>query len=286
VAIGIVIAAFATVLATATTSAGPVTCVRTRVATGISIVGPVVDGTGQVWFATEGGDESVVGRIDADGELHVTDLPSDALDIVLGPDGAVWTSSFDSVVRRWGATGQLLGSFPGVFGDQMVVGPDGNVWAWGINGSSLSRITPAGVVSLFFMNLARFKDIVAGSDGRLWSVGGSQLNPELRAFSTDGVWDFGSPGSNDDFFSLDRQFIDTIDRGPGADVPRAVLRRARGAPVRPADLLDVGLRDLRGLPQLHLPPGCAGDPRRDVGVHAAPHRGGGHPPQRLISGSS
>ena len=50
----------------------------------------------------------------------------------------------------------------------IALGPDGNLWFTEVNGSSIGRITPAGVITEFYVTSGPPIGITAGPDGNLW----------------------------------------------------------------------------------------------------------------------
>jgi virginiamycin B lyase len=129
-----------------------------------------------MWFTKVSSD--VVGRVGALGAVtELGPLPSKfgqlavRNEIVLGPDGALWTTTDNFIVRI--ATNGLFQQFelptflakPG----GITSGPDA-LWFTETQGNKIGRITPAGLVSEFALPNPQSDptDIAMGSDGALW----------------------------------------------------------------------------------------------------------------------
>ena len=98
--------------------------------------------------------------------------------ITTGPDGALWYTTFGERIGRITTAGvATFVSFPGVGTSiDITTGPDGNLWfTYGNTDdafphSSVRRITPAGVITIFEMPDERSQTwgITHGQDGALW----------------------------------------------------------------------------------------------------------------------
>jgi virginiamycin B lyase len=101
-------------------------------------------------------------------------------DLVIGPDGNIWTTgSGSSITKIDPTTGTILEDiFTGPYPQSICVGPDGNLWATNFFGPNFYKVTIAGVLSTYVANpalqfdhsAAGLKQITTGPDGNLWFV--------------------------------------------------------------------------------------------------------------------
>jgi streptogramin lyase len=100
-----------------------------------------------------------------------------ALDITLGPDGAMWfTDLGNPAIGRITASGKVTEFSKGLMQPakpySIVAGPDGNLWFSDICGR-IGRITPHGKIDEFSLRFpagtVNPNGIVVGSDGAIWS---------------------------------------------------------------------------------------------------------------------
>jgi streptogramin lyase len=156
---------------------------------------------GALWF-TAGGPSPSIGRITTAGATSTfTDATiAEPTDIAPGPDGALWFTNRGNnsigrittagVVANFDLTNDLGAGAP--FG--IASGPDGALWfsfaagpgPWFDGGSSIGRITTAGVVSSFTgTGIAGVRQITGGPDGALWFTNGA--NDSIGRITTSGV---------------------------------------------------------------------------------------------------
>lgn len=208
---------------------------------------PLADGTGpygittgpndgNLWF-TETAVNWTVAKITTAGTIteFPLDLHNRPLNIVAGPDGALWFTE-DGIV--WGGTGAIgrittSGSlteyelptpdgYDSGAGD-IAVGPDGNLWFTWTSGPpgglgnlpwarSIGRITPSGTITEFPISTTNGwpgGGITAGPDGALWFTTGA-ANTIGRITTTGTVTHYPVPTSNS--FPVD------IDMGPDGNL--------------------------------------------------------------------
>jgi virginiamycin B lyase len=127
------------------------------------------------------------GAVDPLGEITVVategttpgfEVDQTVYSITEGPDGLLWLTDYDSVLRR-NADGSFTDFSAGIDGDSLssiTTGPDGNLWFAEFNPPGrIGRITPTGTVTemAVFGVTPGFTDgnvqtITAGPDGNLW----------------------------------------------------------------------------------------------------------------------
>ena len=147
------------------------------------IVGP----DGALWFTEFTGDR--IGRITTDGDLsefnvpiHTSGIPGfvhlgDPLEIIVGPDGALWYSDLDgNSINRITTTGEV-NEYPVPTLEAQVQGlvaaPDGTIWFIEQQVGKIGRITLDGQITEFAIPGADGPgsfpfDITVGPDGHLW----------------------------------------------------------------------------------------------------------------------
>ena len=148
---------------------------------------------GALWFtsaghvAGTGSDEHwadpFVGRVSTSGALSTYPIPSMFPgDITAGPDGNLWFTGNDSIVRMTTSGAVTVFTGPDITGPFAISsGPDGALWftnysspgdAWFANyGGSVGRITTSGNVTLYTSpGIYVPFDITAGPDGAMWFV--------------------------------------------------------------------------------------------------------------------
>ena len=93
-------------------------------------------------------------------------------DIVLGPDGNLWFTSFQTArVGKITPAGVItMYTDANLVSPQgITVGPDGALWFTDFGGGRIGRITTAGAITTFpDGNISGAQDIVTGPDGNLW----------------------------------------------------------------------------------------------------------------------
>jgi streptogramin lyase len=147
--------------------------------------GITVGPDGNLWFATQAGQG--IGRITPAGAITEFQIPTGPhtspfsnlfypLGITAGPDGNLWfAESVGHAVGRLSTTGTFT-IFPASAGGSplfITAGPDGNLW-FTTGGSSLGRITPAGVITGFSLPDAG-AGLTVGPDGNLWIAGSTGI---------------------------------------------------------------------------------------------------------------
>jgi streptogramin lyase len=137
--------------------------------------GPITAGPdGNLYF----GESSHIGVATPAGVITEIDVSSvgSPRDVIAGPDGRIWFSADTAPPFTQVGALALDGTLttyvdPDPAGvHKMAVGADGNIWfTSGGGGSSVGRITPQGLFTLFPLALfAGQEDIAAGADGNLW----------------------------------------------------------------------------------------------------------------------
>ena len=97
------------------------------------------------------------------------------VDIVTGPDGALWFTQSNNMIGRMTTAG-VATQFPiptaSSVPSGIAVGPDGNLWFTEYNGDKIGRITTGGTVTEFPLPPEGESPlgITAGPDGNLWFV--------------------------------------------------------------------------------------------------------------------
>lgn len=133
---------------------------------------------GKIWFAEQGTDN--LGRIDplaADPGASLTAFPTPAgsspTNLATGPDGAVWFVA-DTKVDRMTTVGTVTDQFDvtgaGNGVEFITTGSDGNLWFLAQAGNTLSRLTPAGALTVYPLPQADSAPTkpITGPDGALW----------------------------------------------------------------------------------------------------------------------
>lgn len=104
-----------------------------------------VDRAGNLWYAGSNPDTGRVGRRDAAGRVTEFAIPGRYLSftgMVEGPDGAMWLSHGNTILRL--AHDGTLTSFSAPSPMRITSGPDGNIWfTSGTNGNAIGRIRVA-----------------------------------------------------------------------------------------------------------------------------------------------
>lgn len=97
---------------------------------------------------------------------------SGPIDIVRGPDGAIWfNDAFAPYVDRITMNGHITHFNVGGHGSEaMAVGPDGNLWFIQNSPFVVGRLTPSGILTEFPVPPPTFalETIIRGPDGRMW----------------------------------------------------------------------------------------------------------------------
>jgi len=109
------------------------------------------------------------------GEIVELDVPSNAQDLIFGPDDHLWMVRTNDLLRI-SRTGEVTTfSSAGGFFNRLAAGPDGNVWISNHYAKAIQRMTPSGTLSSFTIEPDYPTGITAGPDGNLWFVsnGGS-----------------------------------------------------------------------------------------------------------------
>jgi streptogramin lyase len=89
--------------------------------------------------------------------------------IATGPDGALWFGDSGSGKIGRITTAGVISEFPiNVFPESITAGPDGNLWTANIAGPCIGRITTAGVSTALEGRITFCWGIAAGPDGNLW----------------------------------------------------------------------------------------------------------------------
>jgi virginiamycin B lyase len=153
---------------------------------------------GDVYFTEPG--RNAIGRLDpatgAETEFDAPTSPGDPLDIVLGPDGALWfTDENNSRVSRMTLEGVFTeyDLAPGSVPLRIVAGPDGALWFTELRVGSVARITTDGVLTQYAIGSSPV-GITAGRDGMLYvALFGGQLVRVNTQGEVTGSWDL--PGS-------------------------------------------------------------------------------------------
>ena len=135
---------------------------------------------------------------EAAGSLEVKEYPvptanSEPIDIVAGPDGALWfTEILAHKIGRITTSGQIteypLPTFTQRGPNRICVGPDGAIWFTGSNNNKIGRITTSGVITEYSAGMtahATPTDITAGPDGALWFA--EQTADKIGRITTAGV---------------------------------------------------------------------------------------------------
>lgn len=146
---------------------------ETALPSGHSASGIVVGPDGALWFLSLPG---AIGRITTGGSISEFPVPGwNPVALCAGPDGAIWFTASNSktlsgAIMRRNDDGTFT-SYPSVAAQMLVAGPDGNLWAAG--GSSLSRITTAGVTTTQTLrdsggSTIPVDSLAVGPDGALW----------------------------------------------------------------------------------------------------------------------
>ena len=159
---------------------------------------------GALWYAESGYEDQHIGRVTLDGQGTRFPLPQAALDelnrrtsdsimrsgpggLTAGPDGALWFTAGQSVVRmttdgqtteyRWGGRDNRGGS--------IMAGPDGALWFTNRFARWIGRVTTDGVLTQFPFTDDRWAvRLVQGTPGELWvMMDGSQT---VRRLTMDG----------------------------------------------------------------------------------------------------
>ncbi len=134
---------------------------------------------GNVWFAENGGNGNIIGKITPAGvttEYTVPTVNSQPEGITAGPDGNLWfTEEVGNKVGKITPAGVVTEYLlPNANSAPIGItsGPDGNLWFVEINSDKIGKITPAGVVTEYSVPTAgaTFFGITAGPDGNLWFV--------------------------------------------------------------------------------------------------------------------
>jgi len=90
--------------------------------------GPVAVGSdGNIWFTERS--TSKIGRITRAGKIREFNIPSPALDITPGPDGALWFTEMEKIGRI--TTGGVVSEFnlpDDIQPKRLITGPDHNIW--------------------------------------------------------------------------------------------------------------------------------------------------------------
>lgn len=142
---------------------------------------------GNVWFAASnsvgGGD---LGRVRPDGRIKLFHVLSSGApgSVAAGPDGNMWFTAGDQLGRLTMSGNLTLFTIGGGGrARDIALGPDGNMWFTypsDVGPSSVGRITPAGVISLYSTSSQPFV-ITAGADGNMWfteySAGPGRITP-------------------------------------------------------------------------------------------------------------
>jgi streptogramin lyase len=160
-------------------SIGAITTAGTATLYSAGISPPANGGTGDLGGITTGPDGNLwftnqtvgqIGKITTAGVVteYSSGITSEPMAIVTGPNGNLWfTESSDTRIGEITTSGVVtehsLGTSGG-YGTSIIVGPDGNLWT-SAGGGTLSRITPAGVVTQF---PSVGGAIVVGPDGNIW----------------------------------------------------------------------------------------------------------------------
>jgi virginiamycin B lyase len=130
-----------------------------------------VGGDGKIWFIAT---PNIIGRVEQDDSITQFVLPDDGLDlkgITGGPDGNVWFTAGDQIVRMTPAGERREFALPSAAAAPLgiTLGPDGNLWFTENGVGAIGRITPAGEVTEFVVpGFANVFHIAAGPDGNLW----------------------------------------------------------------------------------------------------------------------
>jgi virginiamycin B lyase len=160
-----------------------------------------------MWFTTEDG---AIGRITVNGKITLHRVFGATLDIVTGPDGALWfTDPYNNSIGRLSAGGVVrYFTDPSIaFPSGITSGPDGALWFTnegplegnhGFHGpGSIGRIATSGVVSNFSNPaIDNPVGITTGPDGALWFTDiGSDLIGRITAGGT--ISTYGGPAIDD-----------------------------------------------------------------------------------------
>jgi streptogramin lyase len=165
--------------------------VTTYIDPGISQPYDIVAGPdGALWFTNQG--SNTIGRITTAGVVttYTDGAISVPLDITVGPDGALWFTADNpglGSIARMTTTGAVTARHVGdmasydINGPRDIIAADGALWY--VNGTSLGRITTAGVASHWYPAGAFIIRITLGPDGDLWAT--TMIGDRLERFSTD-----------------------------------------------------------------------------------------------------
>jgi len=163
---------------------------------GANLTGMTKGPDGKVWFLTS---RSGLGTITSAGVT--TMLPGSDITtptaIIRGPDDAVWFANAASIGRVGPDRVVTVFRDPGITAPaSLAVGPDGNIWFVNTR-TSIGRLTPAGVVTLFTHPDAAPDQITLGPDGNLWFTdNGPGLASGLGRITPDGtITLFPAPGA-------------------------------------------------------------------------------------------
>ena len=133
---------------------------------------------GNLWFVEAYGDR--IGRITPAGvitEFLVPTVDAGLNDLVVGPDGNLWFTEISGNqigrMTTMGVVAEFLVTPETIWPEFITVGPDRNLW-FTTSGVALGRITPAGVLTPFFLPFDLGSpvypmEIVTGADGNLWT---------------------------------------------------------------------------------------------------------------------
>jgi streptogramin lyase len=132
----------------------------------------IVDGPdGALWFLNGNG---AIGRITTRGDVTVYSASNASLPdgLAVGPDGALWYTTGGKSIGRMTVEGvdTLFADAVRMRGTYGITrGPDDALWFSNYLGSSIGRITPDGVVSMYSDPRIRYPTgITTGPDGALW----------------------------------------------------------------------------------------------------------------------
>lgn len=168
---------------------------------------------GNVWFSryNDSVSDQTIGYITPSGVVttHPLSLGASPYGGVFAPDGSIWLVEMSGRVARVDpASGSASEFGAGAVGNApnwIVNGPDGNIWFTNIFGNTVSRVTPAGVVTPYVMpdsvdlggiNTSGPELLAVGPDGNLWFVR-DYANKITRITPTGIMTDFSVPSSVD-----------------------------------------------------------------------------------------
>jgi virginiamycin B lyase len=100
--------------------------------------------------------------------IHGAEMPSDP---VRGPDGAVWMTSLNGLVRVPADGSAVVHPTRGLTPFSLTAGPDGALWFTDLDGAKVGRMDLNGGLSVFsrgFPSEMQLLDITSGADGNLW----------------------------------------------------------------------------------------------------------------------